>query len=82
MKNWVLLLDNDYVGQIIFRKQTNEDGDFGLSISVYDEKNGYFAESFMGFGDNEILMHEKFDVLVKEEENKTIHSIAEELVIF
>nr|AKN36024.1 hypothetical protein [Vibrio splendidus]AKN37299.1 hypothetical protein [Aliivibrio fischeri]AKN38764.1 hypothetical protein [Enterovibrio norvegicus]AKN39153.1 hypothetical protein [Vibrio kanaloae]AKN40761.1 hypothetical protein [Vibrio tasmaniensis] len=82
MKNWVLAVENDFVGQIIFRKDNNDDGDFGLSVTVYNEVEGYFASSFMSFGENQDLMDENFDKLASEEGHKTINRIAEQLVMF
>lgn len=82
MKSWVLAVENDFVGQIIFRKDNNDDGDFGLSVTVYNEDEGYFASSFMGFGENRDLMDENFDKLASEEGHKTINRIAEQLVMF
>ena len=82
MKDWILVVENNFIGQIIFRKDNNDDGDFGLSVTAYNEVEGYFVSSFMGFGDNKDLMDENFNKLANEEGHKTIHRIAEELVMF
>ena len=80
MSNWVLVVEDECIGQIIFRKANDKDGDYGLSVTAYNEHAGYFAMSFFGFGDNKARMDEEFEKLSQEDGHETIIRIAEELL--
>lgn len=82
MKNWVLVVENDFVGQVMFRKDNDREGNFGLMLTAYSEVEGKFVGSYVEFGGDEDLRDENFDKLASEEGHKTINRIAEQLVMF
>lgn len=82
MKNWVKVIENDFVGQILFKKDVDEDGNPSLSITVYNTMEGVFICNHLSKGDDDSWLDSAFEKLANEQDNKTINRIAEQLVMF